>query len=182
MAGYKPILLRITGIVFFMLSLSMSLPVLARTAESFAFLIAEPQLCWGIFYVFSAFLLLSFFFMALFSCGTAAIFAGSGGFTQSVWNCGITSLVCVSLFLMLQIITGITEADSYIVSLCEISMLLLLVYDAIVFFSLKGEKDFYWKNILFQDSNSKLCLKVYLIMIVVSETACFLYAHRLIEQ
>lgn len=181
MVAYKSVLLRIAGIVFFMLSLSVSLPVLARTAESYAFLISEPQTGWGLFYVFTSFLLLTFFFMSLFSCGTAAIFAGSGGYTQSVWNCGINALVCVSLFVMLQTFTGITEDDLFIMNLSEVSIFLLILYNVVVFFTLKGEKDFYWKNLFFQDNASKLCLKVYVIMIFVSEIACFLYAHKIIE-
>ena len=119
--------------------------------------------------------------MSLFSCGTAAIFAGSGGYTQSVWNCGINALVCVSLFVMLQTFTGITEDDLFIMNLSEVSIFLLILYNVVVFFTLKGEKDFYWKNLFFQDNASKLCLKVYVIMIFVSEIACFLYAHKIIE-
>lgn len=59
-----------------MFTLAAAIPVLARNIDSFAFFVASPDLGWGLFYVFTGFLLCSFFLFALFSTGTAAIFAG----------------------------------------------------------------------------------------------------------
>ena len=196
MTGLKALILRITGIVFFMLTLSVSLIMIGRTVESFAFFVTSEDLGWGLFYVFTSFIFVTFFLFSLFSTGTSAIFAGSGGYVQSVWNCGIYSLVCVSLFTGLQFITGVTEGDVQIVTASEISIFILfysnginwfccifilLLYNLIIFLCFRTEKDFMWKNIIPRDSNTKLCIKVYGLMILIIETGCFLYAHKLID-
>lgn len=181
MTGLKALILRITGIVFFMLTLSVSLIMIGRTVESFAFFVTSEDLGWGLFYVFTSFIFATFFLFSLFSTGTSAIFAGSGGYVQSVWNCGIYSLVCVSLFTGLQFITGVTEGDVQIVTASEISIFILLLYNLIIFLCFRTEKDFMWKNIIPRDSNTKLCIKVYGLMILIIETGCFLYAHKFID-
>ena len=181
MTKLSSIILRLTGILFFVPALSVSLPVLARNLDSFAFFIASPDLGWGLFYIFTAFLLLSFFLFALFSTGTAAIFAGSQGYTQSVWNCGIYSLFSLALFTSILLLTGITHEEEEILLICEISLLLLLLYNTLLFFCLKKEEGFYWKNLLSKDSNSILCIKVYLGLLLVIEVASFLYAHKFVE-
>ena len=78
MTGFKALILRITGIVFFMLTLSVSLIMIGRTVESFAFFVTSEDLGWGLFYVFTSFIFVTFFLFSLFSTGTSAIFAGSG--------------------------------------------------------------------------------------------------------
>lgn len=181
MTGIRSIILRLTGIVFFMMVLSLSLMMIGRTVESFAFFITSDELGWGLFYVFTSFIFATFFLLSLFSTGTAAIFAGSGGYMQSVWNCGVYSLVCVSLFTGLQFITGVTDGDIQIVLASEIAVFALLLYNLIVFLCLRVEKEFLWKNIIPKDANTKLCIKVYGLMILVVEIGCFLYAHKIID-
>ncbi len=175
------VFLRIFGIIFFMFALTVAIPVLARNIDSFAFFVASPDLGWGLFYVFTGFLLCSFFLFALFSTGTAAIFAGGQGYTQSVWNCGIYSLFCVAFFTTLLLLTGVTEEEQEILLVCEIALMLLILYNAIVFFCLRKEETFYWKNLLPSDPNTKLCLKVYALMIVIIEIASFLISHKFVE-
>lgn len=175
------VFLRIFGIVFFMFALAVAIPVLARNIDSFAFFVASPDLGWGLFYVFTGFLLCTFFLFALFSTGTAAIFAGGQGYTQSVWNCGIYSLVSVALFTSLLLFTGITEDEQEILLVCEIALMALILYNAIIFFCLRKEENFYWKNLLPIDASTKLCLKVYALMIAIIEIASFLISHKFVE-
>ena len=78
MTGLKAWLLRITGIVFFRLTLSVALIRIGRTVESFAFFVTSEDLGWGLFYVVTSFIFVTFFLFSLFSTGTSAIFAGSG--------------------------------------------------------------------------------------------------------
>ncbi len=174
--------LRIGGIIFFMAALSVFLEMISRTIASWVFFISSPGLGWGLFYVLTAFLFASFFFLALFSCGTAALFAGTGGYTQSVWNCGVYALFCVSLFATLLLVTGITEDDVAIFYMSVISIVALLAYNALVFVCLRKDGSFYWKNLVPADANTRLCLKVYALMIVVLEVACFLYANKLLDE
>ncbi len=173
--------LRISGIIAFVACVALCLEMLLRNVESWIFMITASSNGWGIFYIFTAFLFTSFFFLAAFSSGTAALFAGQGGYVQSVWNCGIYALVCVSLFASLQLFTGLTEDDVQIFIVSVISIVSLLVFNAIVFFCLKDEEDFSWKKIAPADSNTKLCLKVYILMTVVTEIATFIYAHKVID-
>lgn len=175
------VFLRIFGIIFFMFALTVAILVLARNLDSFAFFVASPDLGWGLFYVFTGFLLCSFFLFALFSTGTAAIFAGGQGYTQSVWNCGIYSLFCVAFFTTLLLLTGVTEDEQEILLVCEIALMALILYNAIVFFCLRKEETFYWKNLLPTDANTKLCLKVYALMIAIIEIASFLISHKFVE-
>lgn len=164
-----------------MFALAAAIPVLARNIDSFAFFVASPDLGWGLFYVFTGFLLCTFFLFALFSTGTAAIFAGGQGYTQSVWNCGIYSLVSVAFFTTLLLLTGITEDEQEILLVCEIALMALILYNAIVFFCLHKEENFYWKNLLPADPNTKLCLKIYALMIAIIEIASFLISHKFVE-
>lgn len=175
------VFLRISGIVFFMLTLAAAIPVIARNIDSFAFFVASPDLGWGLFYVFTGFLLCTFLLFALFSTGTAAIFAGGQGYTQSVWNCGIYSLVSVALFTTILILTGVTDEEQEILLVCEIALLAVILYDAVVFFCLRKEESFYWKNLIPCDPNTKLCLKVYTLMAAVIEIASFLISHKFVD-
>lgn len=175
------VFLRISGIVFFMLTLAAAIPVIARNIDSFAFFVASPDLGWGLFYVFTGFLLCTFLLFALFSTGTAAIFAGGQGYTQSVWNCGIYSLVSVALFTTILILTGVTDEEQEILLVCEIALLAVILYDAVVFFCLRKEESFYWKNLIPGDPNTKLCLKVYALMAAVIEIASFLISHKFVD-
>ena len=175
------VFLRIFGILFFMFALAAAIPVLARNIDSFAFFVASPDLGWGLFYVFTGFLLCTFFLFALFSTGTAAIFAGGQGYTQSVWNCGIYSLVSIALFTTILLLTGITKDEQEILLVCEIALMALILYNTIVFFCLRKEENFYWKNLLPSDTNTKLCLKVYALMIAIIEIASFLISHKFVD-
>lgn len=175
------VVLRICGIFFFMLALAAALPALSRNLDSFAFFIASPDLGWGLFYLFTGFLICSFFLFALFSTGLAAIFAGGQGYTQSVWNCGIYSLFCIALFTSLLIFTGITPEDEAILFICEIALICLITYNTIVFFCMKKQESFYWKNLFSKDPQSKLCLKVYLFMLCIIEIGSFLLAHKFVD-
>lgn len=164
-----------------MLTLAAAIPVIARNIDSFAFFVASPDLGWGLFYVFTGFLLCTFLLFALFSTGTAAIFAGGQGYTQSVWNCGIYSLVSVALFTTILILTGVTDEEQEILLVCEIALLAVILYDAVVFFCLRKEESFYWKNLIPGDPNTKLCLKVYALMAAVIEIASFLISHKFVD-
>lgn len=174
-------LLRISGIIFFVAVLTMAMPVLSRSLDSFAFFIASPEVGWGLYFIVTACIFATFFFMAIFSTGTAAIFAGGSGYTQSVWNCGIYSLFAIGIFTSQLILTGITEDEEYLLVLCMASIVGMIVYNALVYVSLRKAEGFYWKNLLPQDKSTKLCLKVYALMLAVVEIGAFLYAHKLVE-
>lgn len=161
-----------------MLTLACAIPVFTRNVDSFAFFIASPDLGWGLFYVFTGFLLCSFFLFALFASGTASIFAGEQGYRQSVWNCAVYSLFSLSLFTTILLLTGITEEEKEILTICQIALFLLILYCLVIFLCLKNSESFCVKNILSKDSNSKLCIKVYIFMIIVVEVISFLLAHK----
>ena len=117
----------------------------------------------------------------MFGAGSAAIVAGGEGYTQAVWNCGIYSLVSVALFTSLLLFTGITEDEQEILLVCEIALMALILYNAIIFLCLRKEENFYWKNLLPTDASTKLCLKVYALMIAIIEIASFLISHKFVE-
>lgn len=175
------LVLRIFGIIFFVFAVTVALPVLSQNLAAFIFFISSSETGWGLYYLFTGLLFVSFFVFAVFSSGTAAIFAGSGGYTQSVWNCGIFSIFCLGLFTTLMLITGVSEEEQEILLVSEIALLCLVAWNAIVFFCIKKTEGFYWKNLLSKDSCSLLCLKVYAGMTVVIEIASFLLAHKFVE-
>ena len=182
-------LFRLSGILFFVAVVSTALIVLEQNISSFIFFIASESTAWGLYFVFSSAVLVSAFLFALFSSGTAAIFAGTGGYVQSVWNTGMYALFCTGLYSTSQLVTGITHDDakglmysgsSLIFFLSLIFICVLLVYNLFLFILLKKEEGFYVKNLLSLDSNTKLCLKVYGVMLGLIEAGCFLYAHKFI--
>lgn len=124
---------------------------------------------------------MSFFIFAVFSSGLSAIFAGSGGYTQSVWNCGIFSIFCLGLFTTLMLITGVSEEEQEVLLVSEIALLCLVGWNAITFACLKKTEGFYWKNLLSKDKCSVLCIKVYAGMTAVIEIVSFLAAHKFVE-
>lgn len=174
-------LLRISGIIFFVAALTMAMPVFQRSLDSFAFFIASPSVGWGLYYVLTACIFMTFLIFALFSTGTAAIFAGSAGYVQSVWNCGIYSLFALGLFTTQMLILGFSEEELFLLQMCLISLAAMIVYDVLIYFSLRKEEGFYWKNLLTADSNTKLCLKVFVLMLAVVEVIAFLYAHKFVD-
>lgn len=173
-------LFRLTGILFFIAVVSTALIVLEQNISSFIFFIASESTAWGLYFVFTSAVLVSAFLFALFSSGTAAIFAGTGGYVQSVWNTGMYALFCTGLYSTSQLVTGITHDDEEIFFLSLIFICVLLIYNFLMFIWLKKEEGFYVKNLLSSDSNNKLCLKVYGVMLGLIEAGCFLYAHKFI--
>ncbi|MBQ5472106.1 MAG: hypothetical protein IIT58_08935 [Treponema sp.] len=174
-------ILRISGIIFFLLTIATSLEMLSRAVASWIFMIESESVGWGVFYVLTSVLFCSFFIFASFATGLAAIFAGKSPYTQAVWNCAFYAMVAVALFAGLQAFTGITEDDANIFYVSIAAIGALLIYMLICFFCLKDEEDFYWKNLFSFDSGVKLCFKVWLIMILVFQVGTFIYAHKILE-
>lgn len=177
----KAVVLRVTGIVVFMLVLSAFLEMISRAVSSFAFFVSSPQLGWGLYYIFTSILFATFFFFALFSSFFSAIFAGKSEYISAQWNSALLALFCVSLFATLTQLTGIEEGDAAIMMLAEAAVFLLIFYALIMFFCLKKENGFRWNDIFKKDKYFFMCIKVYLIMLAVLETASFLYAHKILE-
>lgn len=175
------LLLRISGIIFFGATLAMAMPVFSRNLDSYAFFISCPDVGWGLYYVLTAVIFTAFFFFTLFSTGTAAIFAGSGGYVQSVWNCGIYGLFCIGFFTSQLLFFGIDHEEEYLLMLCIASVFGLILYNVLIYFALRKEETFSYKNIFSVDSNSKLCFKVFGLMMAVVEIGAFLYAHKFVE-
>lgn len=177
----QSIVLRVAGIVFFMLTIATSLEMLSRAVGSWVFMIEGESSAWGVFYVLTSMLFTSFFVFAAFASGLASIFAGKEPYTQAIWNCSSYALTFVSVFALLQILTGITEDDASIVLVSSASILGLIVFMVITFFCLRKEETFYWKNLYTLDVGTKLCFKVWGIMLVVIYVGTFIYAHKLLD-
>lgn len=184
------IILRVAGIIFFIANLMFVLEVLQVNFSTFAFIMdqgtelgmeqgvaaegASPK-GWNFFFLFSAILYTTSFLFALFSTGTASIYGGKNGFTQSVWNCQIYSTVTLALYTSLQILTGLEPEMQFIL---VTSILMQVIFAVIVLVCLKELTDFSWKDIRPKDQNSKLCIRVWLIMLVLIEVACFIWANN----
>lgn len=168
------IIFRVTGILFFVMTISMVLRVFDINIGTFSYIINSDDRAWSIFFLFQSLLHTTYFLFAIFATGTAAIFAGKNNWTQSVWNCAVYALIAVSIYTSLEIITGIQEEEQFFLSLSIMSQLFFTI---IIFVCLKEESEFLWKNILPTDANSKICLKAYIIMLVLVETASFFLAH-----
>ena len=173
-------LFRLIGILAFIAVVSTALLLLEQNISSFIFFVAAESTGWGLFYVVTSAVLVSAFLFALFSAGTAAIFAGTAGYVQSVWNTGMYALFCSGLYSSSQLLTGISHDDEEIFFLSLIFICGLLIYNFLTFICLKKEEGFSVKNLPAFDSNTKLCLKVYGVMLAVIEAGCFLYAHKFI--
>lgn len=175
------IVVRVTGIVLFMLVLSAFLETIGRSVESFAFFISSSQLGWGLYYIFTSVLFSTFFFFALFSTAFSAIFAGKHEYIHAQWSSALLSLFCVSLFATLTVFTGVQEGDSLILMISEAAVFLLILYILILFLCFRKEEGFCWSNFFMKDKNFFMCIKVYLIMLAVLEAGSFLYAHKILE-
>lgn len=170
---------RAAGILFFIVSMLSVIEMFSTNISAFMYIITEDNRAQSIFLIAAALLYTTSFLFALFSTGTAALFGGRNGFTQSVWNCSVYSLVTLSLYATMEISAGI-EADGQFFLLQ--SILMQLFFSVIALVCLREEQSFAWKNILPLDANSKLCLKVYAIMLALIEITSFFLAHRLLEQ
>lgn len=147
--------------------------------EAFSYVINEDSRIWSLYCILVGFIYTTSFLFSLFATGTAAMFGGKNGFKQSVWNCSIYSLVSLSIYTSLQISTGIeSEIQFFLVQ----SIIMQILFTIIIFVCLRENKEFMWKNILPRDSNTKLCLKVYLIMFIIFELISFIATHISLNQ
>ena len=169
------LVLRLAGILFFIVTLIFVVEVLQVNFSTFAYIMDAGEKFWNFFFIISALLYTTSFLFSLFSTGTAAIFAGKNGYTQSVWNCQIYSIVTLALYTSLQLFTGIESEMQFIL---VTSIVMEAIFSIIVLVCLKEFPDFSFKDIRPKDPNSKLCLKVYLIMLALMETGCFIWANK----
>lgn len=175
------LIFRVTGILFFIINMMSVIEMISVNFSTFLYIASdESTRFWSIFFLITSFFYTAYFLFAIFGTGTAAIFAGKNGYTQSVWNCAVYSVVFLSMYTSLQLITGVESSDEQFFLIQSIIM--NLIFLTIIFFCLKEEKDFSWKNILPTDPNSKHCLKVFLIMLFIVEAAIFLYSHFIQNQ
>lgn len=181
MKGIRALILRVTGIIVFMLVLSVFLETIERSIQSFAFFISSPELGWGLFYVFTSIVFATFFLFALFSSALSAIFAGKKEFINASWSSALLALFSVSFFATVTLITGVEDSDKTILTLSEAAIFLLILYSLVLFLCYRKEEGFFWANIFSRDKNFFMCIKVYLIMLAVLEAASFLYAHKLLD-
>lgn len=173
------LIFRAAGILFFIITMLSVIEMFSTNIAAFMYIITEDNRIQSIFFIAAALLYTTSFLFALFATGTAALFGGKNGFTQSVWNCSVYSLVTLSLYATMEISAGI-EADGQFFLLQ--SILMQLFFSIIALVCLKEEDSFAWKNILPLDANSKLCLKVYALMLALIEILSFFLAHKLLDQ
>ena len=176
---------RIAGIIFLVANLITVVEMINVNFTSFVYIMQNNNVFWSIFFIFTALLYTTSFLNAIMATGTAAIFAGKNNYTQSVWNSQITAVITLALYTTLQIITGYDasnpeEAETLFILVT--TLVIEIFFAVITFFCLRELPDFKWKNILPKDPNSKLCLKVYLIMLALVETGCFIYANIIINR
>ena len=173
------IIFRIAGIIFFIVNMLSVLEMFNVNISTFMYIITEDSRGWSIFFIVTALLYTTYFLFALFSTGTAALFGGKNGFTQSVWNCSVYSLVALSAYTSMEIITGIEQEEQFFLVQ---SIIMQLFFSIIMLVCLKEEKTFFWKNILPVDENSRLSLKVYAIMLALIEISSFFIAHHILGE
>lgn len=172
------IIFRVSGILFFIITLANVLEIFDVNISSFYFLLEQENTFWGVFLIFESILYTTSFLFSLFATGTAALFAGKNGFSQSVWNCSVYSVVTLAIYTIIQIFTGIeSEIQFFLVQ----SIIMQILFMIIVFVCLKEESEFSAKNIIPSDTNSKLCLKIYAIMLLIFEIASFILANIFLE-
>ncbi|MCR5400618.1 MAG: hypothetical protein K6E78_03375 [Treponema sp.] len=169
------LVLRLSGIIFFIVTLIFVVEVLQVNFSTFAYIMDKGEKKWSFFFIISSLLYTSQFLFSLFATGTAAIFAGKNGYTQSVWNCQIYSVVMLALYTSLQLITGLESEMQFIL---VTSIVMQLIYAVIILVCLKEVPEFSFKDIRPKDPNSKLCLRVYLIMLTLMEIGCFIWANK----
>ena len=178
-------ILRISGIIFLVTNLITVVEMINVNFSSFVYVMTNEGSFWSIFFIFTAILYTTSFLHAIMATGTAAIFGGKNNYTQSVWNCQIIAIITLALYASLQILTGYDSTnpeESETLFILVTTLIMEIFFAVITFFCLKDLPEFSWKNILPRDPNSKLCLKVYLIMLALVEAGSFIYANIVIHR
>lgn len=177
---------RIAGIIFFVANMITVVEMLNVNILSFMFIMDEnsENSGWNVFFILTALLYTTSFLCAIMATGTAAIFGGKNNYTQSVYNSQIVAVISLALYAGLQIITrdNSNPEESETLFILATTLIMEIFFAVISFFCLKELPNFKWKNILPKDPNSKLCLKVYLVMLALVETGCFIYANKILNQ
>ncbi len=185
MGGGTSWIFRISGIIFFVATLITVVEMLQVNTSSFMFIMKNEPSAWNLFFILTAVLYTTSFINAVLATGTAAIFGGRNNYTQSVWNCQMFSIVCLSLYASAQILTGYDgnnpeEAETMFI--LATSLVMEIFFAVISFFCLREVPMFKWRDIRPKDQNSKLCMKVYILMLALIEAGCFLYANRMLNR
>lgn len=165
---------RVTGIIFFVVSFMWVVQVLDTGISAFEFIINGEDRALTVYQFIISLIYTTAFLFAIFATGTAALFGGKNGFTQSVWNCAVYALVLLSIYTSCRIMGGVQVEEQFRLSQ---SIIMQLFFCIIIFVCLREEDEFSFKNILPQDQNTKLCLKVYGIMLLLFELTFFLMSH-----
>lgn len=143
---------------------------------TFSYIISSESVpFWDAFFLFSSLLYTASFSFLLLATGTALLFRGGKGYDVSVYRLAIYSLLLISLYTTLQIITGPEQEDLiYLSSFIVVT----LFFTLIIYFCLKDEEAFNWRNIKADDAATLLCVKVGVIFIVLIMAISFYLAHR----
>lgn len=177
---------RIAGIIFFVANMITVVEMLQVNLSTFMFIMDEnsENSGWNVFFILTALLYTTSFLCAIMATGTAAIFGGKNNYTQSVYNSQIVAVTSLALYAGLQIITrdNANPEESETLFILATTLIMEIFFAVISFFCLKELPSFKWKNILPKDPNSKLCLKVYLVMLALVEIGCFIYANKILNQ
>lgn len=177
---------RIAGIIFFVANMITVVEMLQVNISTFMFIMDEnsENSGWNVFFILTTLLYTTSFLCAIMATGTAAIFGGKNNYTQSVYNSQIVAVISLALYAGLQIITrdNSNPEESETLFILATTLIMEIFFAVISFFCLKELPNFKWKNILPKDPNSKLCLKVYLVMLALVETGCFIYANKVLNQ
>lgn len=177
---------RIAGIIFFVANMITVVEMLQVNISTFMFIMDEnsENSGWNVFFILTALLYTTSFLCAIMATGTSAIFGGKNNYTQSVYNSQIVAVISLALYAGLQIITrdNSNPEESETLFILATTLIMEIFFAVISFFCLKELPNFKWKNILPKDPNSKLCLKVYLVMLALVEIGCFIYANKVLNQ
>jgi len=175
---------RISGIIFFVANMITVVEMMQVNTSTYMYIINEGQVVRNIFFLFTAILYTTSFLFAIISSGTAALFGGKSNYTQSVWNTQIVAIVTLAMYAGLQIITGYdknNQEEAETLFILVTTLVMEIFFATIAFFCLKELPNFSWRDIRPKDPNSKLCIKVYLVMLALVEIGCFIYANKLIR-
>lgn len=184
---------RFAGIIFFVGAMMSLLNVLDTCQATLGFILSDENgeygVFWNAFFLVTATLYAASFALFLFATGTAALFGGKRGFTQSVFNSALYSLVTLSLYASINILTGVNEEEKEILYLLVQSIVMELSFCVIAFFCLRdsSEEDeaaggvdtsaFAFKKIFILDENMRLSFKALLVFLALIWFAAFLMVH-----
>lgn len=187
------LVLRLSGVIFFVGAMALGfLNVFDTSLSTLGYILSEgSEIFWNVYFLVMGSIYVSSFALFLFSTGTAALFGGKRGFTQSVFNSGVYSLVALSFYSSINILTGVDEdLSAALLSVLVPSIIMEISFCVITFFCLRdtSESDeaeggvdtsaFSFSKIFSLDDNMRITLKALLAFLVLIWGAAFIMVHQ----